>query len=268
MNEHSNNDKPLLDQHLHDLLYGNMDGELNTTEQAELDHLMASSEQVRKLNEELSSFCSLLDDVPEREPPGYLQSAIEKQVRLPVANHGPDGKQGFLGSWFNTNWLRTGFALAAGVVLTVGVYEMGSGPINEQDSADMVGTVVKHPLTNQDDTLASILLNTDVLSGVVGLSDTDGFLVLDIQLSSGGSSEVIVDFSDRGLVFEAITPGQDDTGVINGSDGSVSLISSGEQHYTMRLRQTSGFEEARPLKLKFLANNKFVHEAELSVSQQ
>jgi hypothetical protein len=268
MNEHSNNDKPQIDQHVLDLLNGSIDGELNATEQLELDQLMASSEHVRVLHEEFTSLSSLLDKVPEREPPDYLQSSIEKQVRLPVENNGPEVKQGFLGNWLNANWLRTGFALVAGVVLTVGVYEMGSVSINDQDSTNMVGTMVKNPLTNQEDILRSILLNTDVLSGVVELSNSDELFVLDIQLNSDGPAEVVVDFSERGLVFEEITPMQDDKGVIHESDGSVSLISSGEQHYTMSLRRTSEFEQARPLKLEFFANNKLVREAELSVSQQ
>ncbi len=268
MNEHSNNDKPLIDQHVYDLLNGSVDGELNATEQAELDRLMASSEQVRDLNEELTAISSLLDQVPEREPPDYLQNVIEKQVRLPVVNNASDGKHGLFGSWLNSNWLRTGFALAAGVVLTVGVYEMGSEPISDQDSANMVGTMVKNPLTNQEDILGSILLNTDVLSGVVELRNTDELFVLDIQLNSDGPAEVVVNFSKRGLAFEDITPMQDDRGVINESDGSVNLISSGEQHYTMRLRRTSVHEQTKPLNLKFFANNKLVREAELSVSQQ
>lgn len=268
MNEHSNNDKPLIDQHIYELLNGSIDGELNATEQAELERLMASSEHVRDLNEELTAISSLLDQVPEREPPDYLQNVIEKQVRLPVMNNGPDGKQGLFGSWLNTNWLRTGFALAAGVVLTVGVYEMGSEPISDQDSASLVGTVVKNPVSKQGELLGTILVETDLLNGVVELRNTDDLFVLDLQLNSAGLSEVAVNFSGRGLVFEDITPEQDHEDTITVADGSVTVASSGEQHFTMRLRRTSEFVEARPLELEFFANNKLVHEAELRVSQK
>ncbi len=268
MNEQNNIGKPLIDQHVQDLLNGSMDGELNANEQAELDQLMASSEHVRELNEELIAISRLLDQVPEREPPQYLQSAIEKQVRLPVANNGSEGKQGFFGSWLNANWLRTGFALAAGMVLTIGVYEMGSEPITDQDSANLVGTVVKNPASKQGELLRTILVETDQLNGVVELRNTDDLFVLDLRLNSAGLSEVAVNFAGRGLVFEDITPEQDHEDTITVADGFVSVASSGEQHFTMRLRRTSEFVEIRPLQLEFFANDKLVHEAELSVSQK
>jgi len=268
MNEHSNSDKPLIDQHVLDLLNGSIDGELNASEQAEFDQLMASSEHVRDLNEELTAISSLLDRVPEREPPDYLQSAIEKQVRLPVVNNGPDGKQGFFGSWLNANWLRTGFALAAGVVLTVGVYEMGSEPITEQDSANLVGTVVRNPVSKQGELLGTILVETDLLNGVVELRNTDDLFILDLQLNSAGFSEVAVNFAGRGLVFEDITPEQGHEDTITVADGFVTVASNGKQHYTMRLRRTSELMQVRPLELEFFANNKLVHEAKLSVSKK
>ena len=268
MNEQNNIAKPHIDQHVHDLVNGSIDGELNATEQAELDQLMAGSEHVRDLNEELTAISSLLDRVPEREPPEYLQSAIESQVRLSVADNGTDGKNNILGNWLSTNWLRTGFALAAGVVLTVGVYEMGSEPMTDQDSANLVGTVVKNPVSKQGELLGTILVETDLLNGFVELRNTDDFFVLDLQLNSAGLSEVAVNFAGRGLVFEDIMPEQDHEDIITVADGSVTVASSGEQHYTMRLRRTSEFAKVRPLELEFFANNELVHAAELSVSQK
>ena len=266
MNKHSNNDEHLIDQHVQDLLNGSIDGELNEAETAELDQLMASSEHVRKLNEELTAISSLLDRVPEREPPGYLQSAIEKQVRLPVTNNGSDGKQGFFGNWLNANWLRTGFALAAGVVLTVGVYQMGSEPITDQDSANLVGTVVKNPVSKQSELLGTILVETDKLNGVVELRNTGDLFVLDLHLDSAGLSKVAVNFAGRGLVLEDFRPGQDIEDNITVVNDSVTIASSGEQHFTMKLRRTSETVEVRPLELEFFAGNKLVHVAKLNIS--
>ncbi|MCP4044868.1 MAG: hypothetical protein GY732_02620 [Gammaproteobacteria bacterium] len=268
MSKHSKNDKPPIDQHVQDLLNGNIDGELNATEQAELDQLMASSKHVRDLNEELTAVSRFFDQAPEREPPDYLQSTIEKQIRLPVVSNGSDGKVGIFGSWLSANWLRTGFALAAGVILTVGVYEMGSEPITDQDSANMVGTVVKNPVSKQGELLGTILVETDLLNGVVELRNADNLFILDLQLNSAGLSEVAVNFAGQGLVFEDITRERDHEDTITVADGSVTVATSGEQHYTMRLRPTSEFVEDRPLELEFFANNKLVHEAKLSVSQE
>jgi len=268
MNEQSNNERILINEHTYELLNGSIDGELSVTEQAELDQLMADSEHLRDLNDELTAINSLLDQVPEREPPDYLQSTIEKQVRLPVSDTGSDSKQGSVGNWLNANWLRTGFALAAGVVLTVGVYKMGSEPITDQDSANLVGTVVKKPVSEQGELLGTILVETDQLNSVVELRNIDDVFILDLQLNSAGLSEVTVSLAGSGLVFEDITPGQDNDDTFKVTDESIAVASNGEQHYTMRLRRTSEPAQIRPLELEFFNNNKLVHEAKLSVSGQ
>jgi hypothetical protein len=268
MSEQNHNEQTQQDQRLQYLLNGGIDDELSVSEQGELKGLLAGSEKARELNEELKVFTRLLDELPEREPPEYLQSAIEKQVRLPVVSNGSDGKPGFFGSWLNANWLRTAFALTAGVILTVGVYEMGSEPITDRDSANLVGTVVKKPMSKQGELLGTILVETDLLNGVVELRNTDDLFVLDLRLNSAGHSEVAVNFAGRGLVFEDIMPEQDHADTITMADGSVIVASSGEQHYTMRLRRTSEFVEVRPLELEFFANDKLVHEAKLSISQK
>ena len=154
------------------------------------------------------------------------------------------------------------------MVLTVGVYEMGSEPITDQDSASMVGTMVKNPVSKQGVLLGTILVETDLLSGVVELRNTDDLFILDLQLNSAGLSEVAVNFAGQGLVFEDITRERDHEDTITVADGSVTVASSGEQHYTMRLRRMSEFVEVRPLELDFFTNNRLVHEAELSVSQK
>ena len=266
MNEQINKDKHHYDQHVIDLLNGSIDGELNSKEQAELDQLMAGSEKVRDLCDELRAIGGLLDQAPEHEPPEYLQSVIEKQIRLPVADKSPDGKRGIVSNWLHANWIRTGFALAAGVVLTVGVYEMGNEPITGQDSASLVGTVVKNPASIQGELLSTILLEKDTLNGHVELRSQDELFVLDLRLSSVEPSEVVVNFAGRGLIFEDITPKQDTDGAIKATDGSITVASHGEQHYTMRFRRTSESVKVGPLELEFFNNNKKVHEAELNVS--
>ena len=64
MNEYMQNDKPDIDHRVNDLLNGGIDGELSAAEQDELDRLLAGSEKVRDLNEELMTITGLLDQVP------------------------------------------------------------------------------------------------------------------------------------------------------------------------------------------------------------
>ncbi len=268
MNEQNHKDRPHVDQHILELLNGGVDGELSAAEQDDLDKLLTGSDEVCGLNEELIALTTLLDGLPEIEPPSYLQEAIEKQIRLPVQSNHQLEKQGFFSTWLPMNWLRTGIALAAGAVLTVGVYELGSGPITDQDAANMVGTVMKSPATDQGELLDSIQVSTDMMNGLVALRSNNDLFTLDVRLDSGGPTRVVVDFSGQGLKFEGITRKLDQEDELSLMDGSVNIASGGGQNYTLKFRRTSERYQDNPLELKFFARNTLVHEATLSVLQK
>ena len=268
MNEQIDRGQATIDQHILDLLNGSIDGEISATEQDELDSLLASSPVVRSLNDELRAVTRILDELPELEPPQYLQETIEKQVRLPVQSQADTGKPGFFDGWLNANWLRTGAALAAGLVLTVGVYEMGSEPITTGDSTSMVGTMVKRGQTDQQGALLdSIHLDTEELKGLVELRNKDNLFTLEVQLSSDGPAELVVNFGGRGLEFEGVSRSQEPLDTVSVVDGSIHLASSGEQHFTLNLRHTEETRKAAPLELEVFANSKLIQQARLKVSQ-
>ncbi len=265
MNEHKQ-----IDQRTQDLLNGSVDGELSSGEQVELDNLLAGSEKLHGLNKELKSLAGLLDSLPEVEPPEYLQESIERQVRLPVTNGGPEEKPGFFGTWLPAHWMRTGFALAAGAVLTISIYEMGSKPMSAEDVSNLSGTIAKQQASNQGELLDSVHIFTKTLTGNVELRSQDELFTLDVQLSSDGPMQVVVDFAGRGLEFAGVTHVQDRHDAVSVVDGSVKISTNGEQHYTMNLRRNSNFQvqSTKPLELEFFANNVLVHEVELRISQQ
>lgn len=270
MTEQNQTGQTPVDQHILHLLNSSIDGEISATEQDELDRLLIASPEVRNLNDELRTVTRLLDEVQELEPPEYLQDSIERQVRLPVQGHADSKKPGFWGNgWLSANWLRTGFALAAGVVLTVGVYEMGSEPITARDSASMAGTMANRGATDQPGALLdSIQLNTAKLSGLVELRNNDELFTLNLQLNSDEPTEVVINFADRGLEFDGVSGKQADDDSVSVVDGSVHLASKGEQHYTVRLRRTSAAAQIAPLDVNFFASNDLILRAKLIISKQ
>jgi hypothetical protein len=259
------NEYKQIDSRQNELLNGGIDGELNAEERGELDKLLASSESIRDINKELTDLTDLLDATPERDPPEYLQQAIVRSVRLPVADK-QEEKPGIFAGWLPSNWLRTGVALAAGAVLTVGIYEMGSVPMTAEDSANLVGTIVQKPVPGQGILIDTVYINNDSLAGVVELRKNEDLYTLDVQLNSDGLTEVNVDLTGLGLEFEGITRMQDDRDNVSVINGSVNVASSGGQHYALKLRGTAAGSEqlATPLRVEFFANNTLVHQAELS----
>jgi hypothetical protein len=260
--------KPI-DQRIQDLINGGVDDELSPVEQKELDGLLDNSAQIRDLNEELKAFADLLEELPEVEPPQYLQESIERQIRLPVQSIEHEEKQSVLGTWLPAHWLRTGFALAAGIVLTVGVYEMGSGPMTAEDAGKLVGTVVKNPSTDQGELLDSFRILTDTLDGQVELRSKGDLFTVDVELNSEGPTQVVVDFAGRGLVFEGITQSQNREDAVSLTEGAIRVASSGEKRYTLNLRRLKESEgqETAPLELDFFANQTLIHEAELNITK-
>lgn len=268
MTERNQTGQTPVDENILNLLNRYIDGEISKTEQEELDQLLIASPEVRNLHDELITVTRLLDDVPVLDPPEYLQDAIERQVRLPVQDHAGPGNLGFWGNgWLSTNWLRTSLALAAGVVLTIGVYEMGSEPITARDSSSMVGTMAKRGSHDQPGALLdSIQLKTTKLNGLVELHNNNDFFTLDLQLSSDEFTEVVIDFGGRGLEFEGVIGEQvtNDNFVL--VDGSVRLAHQGEQHYTVRFERKSTAQQLLPLNVIFFAGDELILQSELIVS--
>ena len=257
-----------LEQRIVDLLNGSIDGEISAAEQDELDSLLASSPDVRKFYKELRAVTRILDELPELEPPQYLQETIEKQVRLPVEGHTNTDKPGLFGGLLSANWLRTGVALAAGVVLTVGVYEMGSEPITNGDSTSMVGTMANRDQADlQGALLDSIQLDTEQLKGRVELRGKDNLFTLQVQLDSDGPAEVVVNFGGRGLEFEGVSRLHNLENTVSVVDGAFHYAGMGEQQYTLNLRRTEVVQKAAPLELEIFANNKLIQQAKLNVSK-
>ena len=263
MNKQEHNDQPQIDQQTLELLYGSIDGELDAAQQGELDALLAESKQVRDLNRDLRSFIHVLDEIPVREAPEYLQDTIERQIRLPVPGDSFTEKQGFLRSWLPTHWLQTGLALTAGVVLTVGVYEMGSGPMTAEDSANMVGTVVGRP-ASQGELLDSVDINSDSLNGIAELRSQGDLFTLDVELTSVVSAELVVHLTGKGLAFEGITPKPASETAVSVGQDTINITSSGAQRYTLSLRRVPGTRTTSPLDLEFFANDALVRETALN----
>lgn len=268
MNDQNHTEQTSVDQRIHDLINGSIDGEITSTEQDDLDRFLANSQSVRNLNDELRAVTQILDDLPEIDPPEFLQSAIKRQVRLPVQSSASVQKPGFPAGWLNANWLRTGLALAAGVVLTVGLYEMGSEPITARDAANMSGTMAKSGQTERQEILVgSVNLNTGKLNGLVELHNKDDLFTLDLQLKSDGPSEVVVNFAGSGLEIDGVSGKQHPVDAVSIADGSIRLTSSGEQHYVLKLMRVTQVQQAAPLELDFFVDGKLIQQSELNVSQ-
>lgn len=268
MNEQNNLSQGLVDQHVLNLLNASIDGEINATDRQELENLLLASGEVRSLKQELEAFTAILDELPEVDPPDFLQETIERQIRLPAQGRSDVSGPGSWSDWLSANWLRGGFALAAGLFLAVSVYEMGSEPITPGDGASMVGTVANKNIVNQPGTLIdSVNLTNAQLEGVVELRNKGDLYTLDLQLNSGVAAEVIVNFAGRGLVFEGAVGDQISPDTLSIQEGDIHIASSGRQSYTISFKRSpsEGTRYAGPLELSFIADSKLIQQEKLII---
>ena len=270
MNEHTHTESHV-DQRTLDLLNRSLDGELSTAEQAELDELLAGSAELRVMNEELKALAGILDGAPEREPPEFLHNVIMSRVtasqgRPDLAESPKSSKPGLFSGWLSAPWARTGLAVAAGLVLTLGIYRTGSENLSPEDATSMTGTIVK----DMNGTLLdSTRFDTKLMNGKAELRHKSGFLLIDVYLEANGMAVVNLGFSGQGLEYAGINGLQGQAGDVVAANGSVSVNSSGQQHYELLLKHTAEFQKGSPtpLALEFFADDVLVHEAELGGSR-
>lgn len=266
MSKQQHLDESQLEQRVLQLINGDIDGQLNAKERVELEQRLATSEQVRDLNKELRSVANLLDELPEREPPDHLQTTIERQIRLPHQDNTME-KQVLGGKWSPARWFQTGFAMAAGAILTIGIYEMWSGPITSEDFANMSGTIVQNTSRGQGDLLDSAHIVTDTLSGTIALRKLGDLFTLDVELSADGPTQVVLEFGERGLEYEGLSSDTRAANAVSVTDSTVKVESMGVQQYSLNLRRTSEMPQAAPLLLEFFENNTLVLEAKMDFSR-
>lgn len=254
-----------LEPYVIDLVNRGVDGDLSAREQQQLDQLMAESESVTALYNEMMAVTGILDDTPAREPPEHLLASIERQVRLPV----PDGRsrraKNRFGSILSAAWLRTGFAMAAMAVIAVGIYQLGSTPLSTEDDHNMSGTIARAPVDRPAP--YRFELQDELISGRVEVTAIEDAVTLQITLDASSPSEVLIDFGKSGLEFQSIHQQVARKDEYSVKHDVMRISGSGEQDYIVKFRRLQDAEKDEPIQVDFFANKSLVQSAQISVKQ-
>lgn len=253
-----------IDEHHWALINGQVDGELNASEQKELTALLASSEELREIHAELSSLAEYLHNAPEKVPPGYLRNAISSTVRLPLEKQANESRRGF-STWLTEHWLGPVFALTAGVLLTVGIYETSPDSISPTDTVSMSGTIVSSRPVQDGKLIDRFQINDNSINGSAEMRELGPDLVIDVVLNSSKQNEFKLDYADNDLAFVGLASLQNQISNMSVEPREISVESSGQQHYMLRFRATKGAASANPspLKIDILVDKTLVQQAEL-----
>jgi hypothetical protein len=252
-------DYSYIDERSWALLNAQADAELSESEQHELDALLTESEELRDIQAELGSFIGCLNEVPEETPPAWLHNAITSTVRLPVESSGKAGRLSFSG------WLAPVFALAAGVMLTVGVYETNLETMSSTDATNMSGTIINSRPSTNSQLIDSLTINGAEASGSAELRMSGQSFFIDVALNTTQPSAFMLDYSASDLAFIGFDISQNQVdGVLVGA-GRLSVESTGEQHFTLKFQSPKSIAStnAQAFKIDILVNKSLVQQAEL-----
>jgi hypothetical protein len=230
----------MLDTRALELINAEIDGELAADEHAELQALLASSAEARAMQADLQKLSKLIDSVPEQEPPADLGGRILGQIRQ--RGRSPSRPTFSLaGVLSSLQPIPIGAAFAAGLLLTVGVYEMSPEQWVDNDVDGMVGTMM---LGSQDD-LSGQQSRLDIagpgIFGAVSLSNMGDILVLSFDVAAERETEIVIDMAEAGLGFGGIAHKLVDDAANGGSyevsGGNLRVVSETSHPFNVYLRR-------------------------------
>jgi hypothetical protein len=222
----------MLSEHEIYLINAGIDSELDAAGQAELEKLLAGSEEARAMHAELLKLTNILDAAPQQHPPeGLARAILDRAAPRPAFS---------LRSMFSTFQPATaGVAFAAGLLATVAVYEWAPGQGEPSIHEQMVGTLVAGRKAEDSNPVDQIEWESGGFAGQVILRRDGGLSVLDVDVSGDGPMEIRFELAPAGLDFGGMMLGHGETATeqqeYEVSGGTLRVASQGSQAFTLFL---------------------------------
>ncbi len=252
-----------------ELISAAIDGALDMEERAELDLLLENSAEACELKAEFEQLDSLLNDVPDLEPPESLHADVVARVKLKPA----PSEDSFL------DWLRTAvpgaglrYALAAATgALVVSVFFGNQSMLSETiDLADLVGTMAPDVASANEEIIDSYEVRVNGFESLVQLRRRDSALLLDIHSESDVTVEISVDVSGAGLWPDALAQieGRAESIAIAGQAMQIEVL--GTQRMTILLRRVDGaaFAGEANITLEFSSKGNLLQRGSLTATME
>jgi len=229
----------MLEENTINLINADIDGELTADERADLDLILESSSEARAMRVELLRLSNLLDSLPEQCPPQNLSKQIINKLAPP-----PRASNFSLSDLFASfQPASAGLAFAAGLLLTIGFYELSPGGQSSADTASMVGTMVANQPGSQNVVKNDIFLKGNGFSGTVSLRENEGIYILNFDLDSEEQTEIEVGLEQTGLSFGGFAETGSDADkvfdTVTMSGGALRVVNQGRQQFAVFLRVNS-----------------------------
>lgn len=215
-----------------ELINAGIDGELSTSELSEFQQILDQSAEARSLQASWQALATTISGLPQRDPPDELRKNILEKVQLP-------GKRQKTYRFSATSPVTGyGLAIAAGLVMIVGIYQFGPRQSTPEDISRMTGTIAQQPTRGHAIDVDSLDIELEMVSGKVSLQGSDNEFILEFDLSTTQALEVVVELSDSGLEFSGFRGQDNSAGEANVTDGTIRVSIDSDQQFAVYLRRS------------------------------
>ena len=248
----------MLEDHAIELINAGVDGELGSEETKELDALLESSPEARELHAEMLRLSNFLNALPDQRPPPELTRKILDKIKLP-RKPGVFSLHKLFGS---VQPMATAAAFAAGLLLSIGFYELGPKNVSNADLNQMVGTIVMNKTDGAGHQLGQVVLEESWIHGSVSLQRKQGLFLLNFDLDSTDPVEIELGLLAANLEFAGIAHEIDHTSSVNEdfrvSGGTLRVANHGRQSFVVFLRDTANKDDGKDINIEFSSGDKRV----------
>lgn len=257
----------MTDERMMQLISAAADGELTADEQAELERLLERSTEAREFAADLEQMDAILRDAPAPEMPGSLHARIMDSIDLPETSPQPSGRTRLrlpdVGTLF-----RYGLATAAGIVLTVSLYESQQLFTGTPDFSQLVGTMAPDRVVAEADIVDLYDFRAEGFASLVQLQRRDGKLYLDIQVEADQPLDIAVNISPAGIWPGALAQLDDSFESIAIADSVLRARASGKRRLTVLLSRVgdTALKGQAKIDLEFSSNGRLLEHGSLQAT--
>lgn len=245
-----------------ELIHGEIDGRISAREQEELRALLDADPKLREIRSELQKLAQSLGQVQPLDPPAGLRARILNAIRPPAK---PAGLAAWFPAWPMPTALRYGGAVAFGAAAAAIALQLGGAGQGapSMDVAGLAGTMARYEQSASAGNVSSIQLNINDLHGMIASHQSEGLVIVDVDLTTTRPVKIIADYDSGLLHFSGYARTDDSPMSVTNNDHQIIVSHEGSQRYAVFFEGDA--RESVEINFRFLADGQQIHEEMLTI---
>jgi hypothetical protein len=239
-----------INQETNELVQSDIDGTISEEDRIRLQLQLETDDKACGFHADCRRLSEALDTLEPLEVPAGIAATVLAQIAAveesPVAQEERVPWRTLFALWFEFPVLRYAMAFLIGAVFASGISQMRMTDERGMDVAGLGGTMSS---MSQFASRQSFNLAQTALEGQIDMLHAEQLVQLRFALDSKLPIEVVISFGGASYDFSGFLQDSNTVSSLTVENGQVTLITSGEQHFTVQL-SASAVNEA-PIEVSF-----------------